>query len=54
MSEVIIDSAAVHSKLAKIAKTWNKVSERDADDHGRRRLQPSRGGHGHISEALQL
>jgi len=26
MSEVIIDSEAVHSKLAKITKSWNKVS----------------------------
>lgn len=26
MSEVQLDSAAVHGKLAKIAKTWNKVS----------------------------
>lgn len=26
MSEVVIDSVAVHSKLAKISKTWNKVS----------------------------
>ena len=26
MSEVVLDSAAVHSKLAKISSTWTKVS----------------------------